>query len=462
MASGSIAAGSAGAERVATYDLIVIGTGTAAQTASGRVRQAGRSVAVIDHRPFGGTCALRGCDPKKMLVSGAEAIDWARRMRGRGVTGELDTNWKDLIAFKRTFTDPVPEKRERSFAERGIDAFHGMARFTGPDTIEVEGHALKGRHILIASGARPASLEFPGEEHLTLSDKFMELERLPERIVMVGGGYIAAEFSHIAARAGAKVIILQRGERMLPQFDPDLVGWLMEKFQEIGVDVRVRNSVKRVERSGNEYRVYTQTPDGPVVVEADLAVHAAGRIPDIEGLNLSAADVAVENGRLKLNDFLQSVSNPVVYAAGDAATRGPPLTPVSSHEAKVVAGNLLEGNRHRPNYRGVPSVAFTLPPIAAVGLSEAAARQQGRKLRVKSAKTGDWYTARRVGEPVYGYKTLIDEDSGRILGAHIVGPHADEVINIFGIAMRHNLTADDLKTTMFAYPTGASDVGSML
>jgi glutathione reductase (NADPH) len=449
-------------ERVDTYDLIVIGTGTAAQTASGRVRKAGRPVAVIDHRPFGGTCALRGCDPKKMLVSGAEAIDWARRMRNRGVTGELKIDWKDLIAFKRTFTDPVPEKRERSFTERGIDAFHGMARFTGPDTVEVEGRALKGRHILIASGARPASLGFPGEEHVTLSDKFMELERLPERIVMVGGGYIAAEFSHIAARAGAKVIILQRGERMLPQFDPDVVGWLMEKFQEIGVEVRLRNSVKRVERSGNKYHVYTQTPGGEAVIEADLAVHAAGRVPDIEGLNLSGADVAVENGRLKLNDFLQSVSNPVVYAAGDAAARGPPLTPVSSHDAKVVAANILEGNRHRPDYRGVPSVAFTLPPIAAVGLSEAEARQQGRKLRVKSAKTADWYTARRAAEHVYGYKTLIDEDSGRILGAHIVGPHADEVINIFGLAMRHDLTADDLKTTMFAYPTGASDVGYML
>jgi glutathione reductase (NADPH) len=128
----------------------------------------------------------------------------------------------------------------------------------------------------------------------------------------------------------------------------------------------------------------------------------------------------------------------------------------------VVAANLLEGNRHRPDYRGVPSVAFTLPPIAAVGLSEAAAREQAPKLRVKSAKVPDWYTARRVGEAVYGYKTLVEGESGRILGAHLVGPHADEVINLFGLAIRHNITADDLKTTMFAYPTGASDIGDML
>ncbi len=447
---------------MATYDLIVIGTGTAAQVASGRVRKAGRSVAVIDNRPFGGTCALRGCDPKKMLVSGAETVDMTRRMEGHGVVGAVRIEWKDLIAFKRTFTDPVPQKRQQSFSEQGIEAFHGTARFTGPDTVEVNGGVLEGRHILIASGARPARLGFPGEEHLTTSDAFMELEQLPERIVMVGGGYIAAEFSHIAARAGAKVTVLQRGKRMLPQFDPDLVGWLMEKFQEIGIDARIRNNVSAVEQSGNEYRVRTQTPEGEMVVEADLVVHAAGRIPDIEALNLSAAGVAVENGRLRLNDYLQSVSNPIVYAAGDAAAKGPPLTPVSSHDAKVVAANILEGNRHRPDYRGVPSVAFTLPPIAAVGLSEAAARQHAAKVRVTSAKVSDWYTARRVGETVYGYKTLVEEDSGRILGAHLVGPHVDEVINVFGFAIRHGLTADDLKATIFAYPTGASDVGYML
>jgi len=445
-----------------SYDLVVIGTGTAAQVAAGRVRKAGRSVAVIDHRPFGGTCALRGCDPKKMLVSGAEAVDMAHRMHGRGVTGELQIDWKDLIAFKRTFTDPVPGKREQGFAAQGINAYHGRARFTGRDSLDVDGRALKARHVLIASGARPTPLGFSGAEHLITSDTFMELERLPGRIVMVGGGYIAAEFSHIAARAGAKVTVLQRGARMLPYFDPDLVDWLMEKFQEIGVDVRTRNEVIAIERSGDAYRVHTQTPEGPAVVEVDLVVHAAGRIPDIVDLDLSAAGVAAENGRLLLNEYLQSVSNPLVYAAGDAAGCGPPLTPVSSHDGKVVAANILEGNHSQPDYRGVPSVAFTLPPIAAVGLSEAETRELGRKVRVNTAKVPDWYTARRVGEAVYGYRTLIDEGSGRILGAHLVGPHVDEVINLFALAIRHDLTTDHLKATMFAYPTGASDIGYML
>jgi glutathione reductase (NADPH) len=440
----------------------VIGTGTAAQVAAERVRKAGRSVAVIDHRPFGGTCALRGCDPKKMLVGGAEAVDFARRMRHHGVAGDLHIDWKELIAFKRTFTDPVPATREEDFAKLGIAAYHGLAHFTGPDRVAVDGRMLQGRHILIASGARPIALEFPGAEHLIASDAFMELEHLPARIVMVGGGYIAAEFSHIAARAGAKVTVLQRPARMLPLFDADVVGWLMEKFAEIGVDVRTGNTVRAIERQGDLYRVHAQTLQGEAVVDAELVIHAAGRVPDIGELNLGVGNVAVADGRLQLNDFLQSVSNPIVYAAGDAAAKGPPLTPVSSHDGKVVATNILEGNRHKPDYRGVPSVAFTLPPIAAVGLSESAARAQAPKLLVNSAKVPGWYTAQRVRESVYGYKTLVEEDSGRILGAHLVGPHADEVINLFAFAIRHNLTANDMKNTIFSYPTGASDIGYML
>jgi glutathione reductase (NADPH) len=444
------------------YDLVVIGSGTAAQVASFRVRAAGWSVAVMDHLPFGGTCALRGCDPKKMLISGAEAIDWAKRMRGRGVTGELTISWPELIAFKRTFTDPVPHKLEHRLAERGIAAFHGRARFTGRDTIEIAGQILRARHVLIATGAGPVPLTFPGAEYVIMSDQFLELDELPACIAMVGGGYIAAEFSHIAARAGAKVTVLQRAERMLTRFEPELVGWLMEKFSDIGVEVRTGTVVEAIDRVSSGFRVHARSGSQEISTEADLVVHAAGRAPDLDALNLAAAGVAVEKGCLILNEFLQSVSNPVVYAAGDAAAMGPPLTPVSSHDGKVVAANLLEGNRHRPDYRGVPSVAFTLPPIAAVGLGEAEARAAGLKFRVNRQKVPGWYTARRVAETVYGFKTLIEDGSERVLGAHLVGPHADEVINLFALAIRHDLAADDLKQAIFAYPTGASDIGSML
>jgi glutathione reductase (NADPH) len=444
------------------YDLAVIGSGTATQVASFRVRAAGWSVAVIDHLPFGGTCALRGCDPKKMLISGAEAIDMARRMRGRGVTGELGISWPELVAFKWTFTDPVPQKQEHRYMEHGIDAFHGKARFTERDTIEVSGQSIQAGHMLIAIGARPVPLTFVGAEHVITSDQFLELDELPARIAMVGGGYIASEFSHIAARAGAKVTVLQRAERMLTRFEPELVGWLMEKFADIDVEVRTGTAVEAIDRVSSGFRVCARAGSQAITTEVDLVVHAAGRAPDLDALNLSAAGVAVEKGRLVLNEFLQSVSNSAVYAAGDAAAKGPPLTPVSSHDGKVVAANLLEGNRHRPDYRGVPSVAFTLPPIAAVGLGEAEARAAGLKFRVKNEKVPDWYTARRVAEAVYGFKTLIEDGSERVLGVHLVGPHADEVINLFALAIRHDLTAEDLKKTIFAYPAGASDIGDML
>lgn len=444
------------------YDLVVIGTGVAARVAAMRVRDSGWSVAVIDDKPFGGTCALRGCDPKKMLVAGAEVIDGTRRMRPNGIDGEVHIDWPGLIAFKRSFTDPVPEKHEQSYREKGIATFHGAARFTGRNSLDVDGTAVRGRHILIASGAEPVELGIHGEQHLIDNEAFMALESLPRRIVLVGGGYIAAEFSHIAARAGAQVTVLQRAPRMLTRFEPELVEWLMESFRTVGIDVRTETSVTGVEKDGDGFKVRAEAGGEHVSIEADLVVHAAGRVPALERLDLAAANVEAEEGRLKLNDFLQSVSNPAVYAAGDAARKGPPLTPVSSHDAKVVAANLTEGNHAKPDYRGVPSVAFTIPRVARVGISEEEARESGLNYRVKCERASTWFTARQAAEPVYGYKTIVEEESKRILGAHLVGPHADEVINIFGLAIRHGLTADDLKRSIFAYPTGASDVGSML
>jgi glutathione reductase (NADPH) len=206
------------------------------------MRHAGWEVAVIDHRPVGGTCKLRGCDPKKILIAGMEAIDAANRLREQGVAGNIHINWPELMAFKRRFTDPVSQEQEANYTRSGIDAFHGPARFTGPDTIAVNGTELKARHIQIAADARPAPLNIPAEEHVVTSERFLELDALPPRIILVGGGYIAAKFSHLAARAGAKVTVLQRAGRTLPAFVPDLVECLMEKLVELGIDADIRDA----------------------------------------------------------------------------------------------------------------------------------------------------------------------------------------------------------------------------
>jgi glutathione reductase (NADPH) len=329
------------------YDLVVIGTGTAATVVASRCRAAGWTVAVIDHRPFGGTCALRGCDPKKVLVGVAEAADWPRRMQGKGIAEQdLRIDWPALMRFKRRFTDPVPPHKEASFAKQVIIAFHGYARFTGWNTLEVEGEALEGRHILIAAGTEPMKLGIAGEEQLITSDQFLELENLPKRVVLVGGGYIAFEFAHVATRAGAQVTMLEQAPRVLGPFDAELVEWLVQKSRDLGIDIRAGAAVEAVERHDSGFTVRTASNGKKEIFAADLVVHAACRTPALETLDLDAAGIAHERGRLKLNEFLQSISNPAVYAAGDAAEMGPLLTPVASHDGKVVSANLLEGNRH--------------------------------------------------------------------------------------------------------------------
>ena len=446
------------------FDLVAIGTGSAASSAASRCRRAGWQVAVVDSRPFGGTCALRGCDPKKVLVGAAEVLDWARRMDGKGIRSEqLRIEWSDLMRFKRTFTEPVPKRREEDLAKADIEAFHGPARFVAANAIQVGDEILEGGYILIATGQKPADLRIPGSEHLTTSDRFLELNELPENIVFIGGGYIGFEFAHVAARAGAKVTILHRGERPLPRFDPDLVNLLVERTRELGIDVRLGVEAKGVDRVSDRYRVTTQSGLETLALEADMVVHAAGRVPEIDDLNLEGAGIEWDRRGVKVNEFLQSVSNPAVYAAGDAAaTDGPPLTPVAGYEGIIVAANLLKGNHQKPDYRGIPTAVFTIPPLASVGLGEQSAREQGLRFQVKMERTSDWYSSRRTGETYSAYKTIVEEDSERILGAHLLGDQAPETINLFALGIRSNLRAADLRDLLYAYPTHGSDIAYML
>jgi glutathione reductase (NADPH) len=490
-----------------TFDLIVIGTGTAASTTASACSSAGWSVAIIDSLPFGGTCALRGCDPKKVLVEAAKIIDSNQRHENKGIIGSerVHIKWSDLIRFKRTFTDPFPKNREDGYIRAGIVPFHGHARFIGPTSLKVEevhkdsnnnSTILNGRHILVATGSKPMSLNVPGSENIITSDQFLELgdDDLPDRIVFVGGGYISFEFAHIAARAGAKVTILHRSKQPLEHFDPDLVSRLLQKSIDIGIDVRLQAAVKSIDKSSsttttnfngdgrnklvvhyssslydlskeNKLKDDDDTASSSTAVEADLVVHGAGREPNIDGLDLAdAGSVQYTHRGITVNEYLQSVSNPAVYAAGDvAANMGLPLTPVASYDGAVVASNLIKGNTLKSNYTGLPSVVFTIPPLVSVGMQEKEAKDRGLRVRINHQDTSSWASYRRVGEVYAAFKVLVEEDTNKILGAHILGPHADEIINIFSIAIRLGLTTKDLNDPiLYTYPTNSSDILYML
>jgi glutathione reductase (NADPH) len=282
-------------------------------------------------------------------------------------------------------------------------------------------------------------------------------------IVFIGGGYISFEFAHVAARAGAKVTILHRGSRPLEGFDPDLVNQLVAKTKHLGVRVEVDMEAAAVEKSDGNLSVHASTEGKQEVFEADLVVHGAGRVPEIDDLNLAAAGVQTEERGVKVNEYLQSISNPAVYAAGDAAASGlPPLTPVAAYEGRIVASNLLKANHRKVEHLAVPTIVFTTPPLAAVGLLEHAARQKGLEFRISHEDTAGWYSSRRVGEESAGFKVLIENGSDRVLGAHVIGPHADELINVFALAMQADIPASRLKHAIFGYPTVGSDVKYML
>jgi glutathione reductase (NADPH) len=424
---------------------------------------AGWRVASIDSLPFGGTCALRGCDPKKMLIAVTEGVEWARSLAGKGLKAQTAVNWPDMIAFKRTFTDAMPGRIEGGLEKAGITVLHGEARFTGRDTIKVNSETLSARHFHIATGARPMTLNIPGEELLATSTDFLELPARPDRVVFVGGGFIAMEFAHISKRAGAgEVTVLEMTERPLGNLDPDLVDILCEATTELGIDLRTRAKVLKIDKNDPGFTVTYEMPKGTEAVNCDLVVHATGRVPNIDHLNLEAAGVEYSRRGIKVSSFMRT-TNPAIFAAGDCADSGPNLTPVSANEGRIAGKNLLAGRDERElNYPPIPSVVFTLPQLASVGLSEAVARDKGLDFDTRFDKTASWYSSLRVSTRHTAYKVLVEKGTGTILGAHLIGPGAEEQINLFAMAMAAGLTATRIKGLIFAYPSFASDIGSMV
>jgi glutathione reductase (NADPH) len=437
------------------FDVIVIGTGVAGQTVAEELLAEGWSVAVVDRREYGGTCLLRGCEAKKVLFAAAEVVERAAAQRRKGPKGELVLDWPDLIAFKRGFTDPVPRSIEDWLSDAGATTLHGEACFVGPDALSVAGDTCSARHIVVAAGAEPTQLGIEGESLMTTSEGFMATERLPGRIVFVGGGYIAFEFAHIAAAAGAHVTICHRGAQVLRGFEPELADMLAGTYRETGIDVRTNAGVRGVERQDEALAVRLE--DGRRLL-CDMVVHAAGRTPALAALRLEAGDVRFGPHGIEVDDRMRSVTNPSVRAAGDCADRGLPLTPVGIIQARVIARSLLGEDDAAYDPEITPSVVFSDPPLAMVGLTGSRARERGIETRGDVVDRTSWAPERRVGARVSAARVLVDRDSDLIVGAHLLGHHADEVINVFAAAMKGGLTAREMKSMAWAYPTGAWDI----
>lgn len=443
------------------YDLIIIGSGSAAESAAFKCLANGWSVAVIDEKPIGGTCALRGCDPKKVLYGVTEAVQGVRRLKGKGIGNETPAvKWGDLMEFKKTFTEPMSKRIENSLTGSGARIFNRRARFLGENKLEAGDVEIEAGHFLIASGNKAARLEFDGSQYVIDNEGFLSIEVLPEKIVFIGGGYISVEFAGIAQKAGAQSTIIQRSGKILKNFDDDASDEVLESLRDQGIEVLLDCRMQKIEKAGGKFRIYTSNSDEPIV--ADLVVHGAGREFDPD-MGLDRAGVEWTRHGVKVNQYLQSSTNPRVYAAGDAAdTEGLKLTPIAGLEGSIAAENMLSGNSAAPFYKGTPTVVYTSPPLSMVGLTEKEAANSGLKYIVKKGNQSSWYNSRRRGIEHGFYKILLEEGTGRILGAHIFGENSEETINLFALAIRENIGAEKLLNIPYAYPSDTSDIRYML
>ncbi|MGB3343182.1 MAG: NAD(P)/FAD-dependent oxidoreductase [Aequorivita sp.] len=460
---------------IKVYDVFIIGSGTAGKTVAYDCAKEGMSVAIADKREFGGTCANRGCDPKKVLVGITEAFQISKNLEGKGIVKAPKIDWTALQKYKSTFTAAVPAVTERDLKKAGIEMYHQSPKFLDENTLSVEGKTVKAKKIVIATGLKPMGLKIPGREHLKVSDDFLEMEELPESIVLVGAGYIGMEFAHIAARCGAKVTVIEAGDRPLDGFEEEIVSHLTEASKKLGIEFIFNARVSEVEKLQKNYRVSFQKNDASTSlinhsVTARMVFNTAGRVPSIDDLDLENGNVSFEtrltDGQelgISVNEYLQNPTNPSVYACGDVSASGSlPLTPTSSQEARIVSLNIRKGNHTKMDFPPVPSVVFTIPQLATIGLTEEEAKEKGYDYVVENKSIPKWFNAKRINDDVYAYKTIVDKKRNIILGAHIISSEAGEMINLFVLAMCGKLTTDDLKAMIFAYPTWGNDIKGMV
>lgn len=441
------------------YDLITIGAGSGGVRASRfSASHYGAKVAVVENLRTGGTCVMRGCVPKKLLVYGAHFADDFEDSRGYGWQLEQpQLDWPTLIRNKNAELDRLEDVYHRLLREAGVDEIDGTGKLIDPHTVEVDGKTYTAKHILLATGGWPKMPDIPGIEHVITSNEALELEHLPEKIVIVGGGYIAVEFAGIFNALGSEVHIVIRADNILRGFDEAVRTTLHDEMSKRGVSIHTECRVRSIERTGNGR--LSMHLDQDEFMETDRVMYATGRAPNTKGLGLGAVGVETDDGGyIKVDDYSRT-NVESIHAIGDVTGRKE-LTPVALNEGMALARTLFGGEPTKMDYENVPSAVFSTPPIGSVGMTETEARQHfdvdvymARFRPMKYTLSGrDEFTV---------MKLIVDRKTDRVLGAHMIGLDAPEIIQGIGIAMKAGATKAQFDATVGIHPTAAEEFVTM-
>ncbi|MBM1198261.1 glutathione-disulfide reductase [Pseudomonas fragi] len=442
------------------FDLFVIGAGSGGVRAARFAAGFGAKVAVAESRYLGGTCVNVGCVPKKLLVYGAHFAEDFEQASGFGWSlGEADFDWATLIANKDREINRLNGIYRNLLVNSGVSLIEGHAKITGPHEVEINGQRHTAKHILIATGGWPQIPEIPGHEHAISSNEAFFLKELPKRVLVVGGGYIAVEFAGIFHGLGAKTSLLYRGEMFLRGFDGAVRKHLHEELVKRGMDVQFNADIERIDKQPDGSLKAT-LKDGRELI-ADCVFYATGRRPMLDNLGLENTGVKLDKrGFVEVDDLYQS-AEPSILAIGDVIGRVQ-LTPVALAEGMAVARRLFKPEQYRPvDYRMIPTAVFSLPNIGTVGLSEEQAVEAGHKVQIFESSFRPMKLTLTECQERTLMKLVVDADTDKVLGCHMVGPEAGEIVQGLAIALKAGATKQHFDETIGVHPTAAEEFVTM-
>ena len=442
------------------YDLFVIGAGSGGVRASRIAAGFGARVAVAEHHRVGGTCVIRGCVPKKLLVYASHFHDDFQDAAGYGWTvGPSHFSWPTLIANKNREIVRLEGIYAKLLEGSKVTVLRGRATAVDGNTVELDGRRITAANILVATGGWPNMPKIPGIEYCITSNEAFELAVQPRRVLMVGGGYIAVEFAGIFRGLGSEVTLSYRGEQILRGFDDDVRHHLAQEIGKKGIRIELRSTVQSVEKlEGGSLRVTLLTANGMRSVECDAVMYATGRLPATPGLGLDGAGVNLDKDGGVIVDEHGRSSIASIFAVGDVTNRIA-LTPVAIREGQAVATTLFGGGASvRVDHSDVPSAVFSQPPVGTVGLSESQALERHEEIHVYKADFRPMKATLSGRDERTMMKLVVDAASQRVLGAHMVGGDAPEIIQGIGIAVKAGLTKQQFDATVGIHPTAAEEL----